>query len=249
MSDLELSDNESIISSSDDNDDYQPTFTTKKTEKRIIKNFNDEEDDKNDEDDELYENNEEPEDVNEEDINEQESNDNEDIEVNVSKIPKSKLPNTTLPTTSIKIPSVFEKNDEDYVSDSDEEEDDDYLQKFDKELHTNYILNEHPESLIHNYDEVYNLAKVERNTENTIIDDLHKTIPILTKYERTKVLGLRAKQLNNGAKPYVKLNSDIIDGYLIALKELEEKKIPFIIRRPLPNGGSEYWHIQDLEII
>ena len=30
---------------------------------------------------------------------------------------------------------------------------------------------------------------------------------------------------------------------------LEEKNIPVIIRRPLPNGSSEYWHLKDLEII
>ena len=37
--------------------------------------------------------------------------------------------------------------------------------------------------------------------------------------------------------------------YLIANRELQEKKIPFIIRRPLPNGGSEYWDIRDLELL
>ena len=42
---------------------------------------------------------------------------------------------------------------------------------------------------------------------------------------------------------------NIIDGYNIALLELEHKKIPFIIQRPLPNGGSEYWNVSDLEII
>jgi DNA-directed RNA polymerase subunit K/omega len=47
----------------------------------------------------------------------------------------------------------------------------------------------------------------------------------------------------------IKLTTNIIDGYLIALKELEEKKIPVIIRRPLPNNTSEYWHLKDLEII
>ena len=38
-------------------------------------------------------------------------------------------------------------------------------------------------------------------------------------------------------------------AHLIALKELEEKKIPVIIRRPIPNGASEYWHLKDLEIL
>ena len=31
--------------------------------------------------------------------------------------------------------------------------------------------------------------------------------------------------------------------------ELKEKVIPFIIRRPLANGASEYWTLQDLEIL
>ncbi len=35
----------------------------------------------------------------------------------------------------------------------------------------------------------------------------------------------------------------------IVLKKFEAKKIPFIIRRPLPNGNSEYWRLIDLEII
>jgi DNA-directed RNA polymerase subunit K/omega len=41
----------------------------------------------------------------------------------------------------------------------------------------------------------------------------------------------------------------VIDGYLIALKEMEEKKLPFIIRRPLSNGASEYWKLSDLEFL
>ena len=154
-----------------------------------------------------------------------------------------------MPLTKIDIPTNIDKNDSDFDSGDDDEDDDEYLQKFDKEMRENYILQQHPETNIHNYDEVYKLAIVQRNKNNIIVDDLHKTIPMLTKYEKTKVLGLRAKQLNNGAKPFVKFSKNIIDGYLIALQELEEKKIPVIIRRPLPNGASEYWHLRDLEII
>ena len=156
---------------------------------------------------------------------------------------------TELPTTTLDMPVEFEKHDSDYESDEDEEEEDDYLQKFDREMRDNYILDQHPDSINHNYDEIYNLAKVKRNKENIIIDDLHKTIPLLTKYEKTRILGQRAKQLNNGAKPLVKMDIPLIDGYLIALKELEEKMIPVIIRRPLPSGASEYWHLKDLEIL
>jgi len=47
----------------------------------------------------------------------------------------------------------------------------------------------------------------------------------------------------------IEVDPNIIDGYLIALKEYEKKAIPFIVKRPLPNGGCEYWKFEDLEII
>ena len=89
-----------------------------------------------------------------------------------------------------------------------------------------------------------------RDKNNNIVDPLHKTLPILTKYERARVLGQRAKMIENGAKPYISVPENIIDGHLIAELELEQKRIPFIIRRPLPGGaGSEYWSLKDLEIL
>ena len=131
----------------------------------------------------------------------------------------------------------------------DDDDDDSKLKKFDKELREDYLVNFHPESLIQNYDEIYNLARVVRDANGVVVDNLHKTLPMMTKYEKTRILGQRAKQINDGATPFVKVPEGVIDGYLIALKELEEKKIPFIIRRPLPNRGSEYWMVEDLEIV
>ena len=75
------------------------------------------------------------------------------------------------------------------------------------------------------------------------------TNPYITKYEKARILGQRAKQIDNGAKPFVSVPPATIDGYLVALEELKQKKIPFIIRRPLPNKGFEYWSINDLEIL
>ena len=133
--------------------------------------------------------------------------------------------------------------------DSDDDDMDKKLKKFDSEVRDDYLAKFHPECMMQNYDEIYNLARVVRDDRGIIVDELHKTLPLLTKYERTRVLGQRAKQINDGAMPFVKVPEGVIDGYLIALKELEEKKIPFIIRRPLPNRGSEYWHLEDLQII
>lgn len=132
----------------------------------------------------------------------------------------------------------------------DDNDDEDYLQKFDTDIKKNYIVDYHPECMIHNYEEISALTKVIRDKDNIIVDPLHRTIPYLTKYERARVLGQRAKQINLGARPFVKVPENIIDGYLVAEMELTQKRIPFILRRPLPgNSGSEYWNLKDLEII
>jgi len=145
------------------------------------------------------------------------------------------------------------QDDEDEDHDTENGEDDRY-RKINQEFRKNYIAETHPEAKSHTDDEIHALAKVVRDKTGTIVDPLHRTIPVLTKYEKTRILGIRTKQLNNGAEPYItsKVNitsEKVIDGYPIALRELEEKKLPFIIRRPLPGGGMEYWYLQDLEIL
>lgn len=140
-------------------------------------------------------------------------------------------------------------DDEDDESSDDDRDSSEYFQKLNLSVRQSYIETYHPESFSHNYDEIQTLARVVRNSAGVIVDDLHRTIPIMTKYEKTRILGQRAKQLNEGSPAFIKIDSTVIDGYLIAVKELEQKKTPFIIRRPLPNGGSEYWRVQDLEIL
>jgi len=139
------------------------------------------------------------------------------------------------------------------IDDDDEEDDEDveenYLQKFDENIQKNIISEFHPELHSHNSDEIEILSKVVRNENGVVIDPLHKTLPFITRYEKARILGERAKQLNAGAKPMVEVDINVIDGYLIALKEFEQKKIPFIIKRPLPNGGIEYWKFKDLEVL
>jgi DNA-directed RNA polymerase I, II, and III subunit RPABC2 len=210
---------------------------------------NDDDDDDDDDDVSDSDINSEDDDSDMDDLIQDDDENEHTVKKNKPKTTPKKNSMTTVPQVNIDIPLQFEKNDSDYDSSEDEDEDDEYLQKFDKEQKKNYIMDQHPECEIHNYNEIYNLAKVQRNKDNIIVDDLHKTIPILTKYEKTRILGIRAKQINNGAKPMVTINTQIIDGYLIALKELEEKKIPVIIRRPIPNGASEYWRLKDLEIL
>ena len=143
--------------------------------------------------------------------------------------------------------------EEEIENSSDEEdaddEDDEVFEKIDQSRQENIIQNHHPELKTLNYEEIDALCTVVRDTKGVIIDPLHKTLPILSRYEKARILGERAEQINSGAQPFIEIESSMIDGYLIALKELEQKKIPFIIQRPLPNGGCEYWRLVDLEIL
>ena len=150
-----------------------------------------------------------------------------------------------IPAKQAPVAIIAKDDDEEYEDVFGEE----YLQKFDKEINDNYIVNSHPECVSQNYDEILAMSKVVRDENGIIMDDLHRTIPYLTKFEKARILGQRAKQINSGASPFVKVPESVIDGYVIAEMELKEKRIPFIIRRPLPNGGSEYWSLKDLEDI
>ncbi|KAJ2065520.1 DNA-directed RNA polymerases I, II, and III subunit RPABC2 [Coemansia sp. S146] len=71
------------------------------------------------------------------------------------------------------------------------------------------------------------------------------TTPYMTKYERARILGARALQISMNAPVMVELDGDS-DPYDIALKELRAKKIPFVIRRYLPDASYEDWRVTEL---
>lgn len=61
---------------------------------------------------------------------------------------------------------------------------------------------------------------------------------LLTKYERSKILGIRSTQIASGAKPMVDITG-LDDAYKIAEKELEMGRIPFLIERKFPNKETK----------
>lgn len=75
-----------------------------------------------------------------------------------------------------------------------------------------------------------------------------KTLPILTKYEKTRIIGLRAQQIARGAPLYIEkgLESSPIR---LAERELKEGKLPYIIRRRLPDDTFEDWKVSELMIM
>ena len=228
----------------DDDIDEEENEDEEEDEDGNVEIEDEEEDDDDDDDDEDDEDDEDGE-VNDEDEN------TPSTKTNKAKKSKKKIITTEVDSvlgTSLVGPETIETTAEDYNSDDDDYEAEDF-QKLDDEMRKNYILMNHPESMTQNYEEIYKLSKTVRNKNNIIVDAAHRTIPMLTKYEKARILGVRAKQINNGAAPFIELKENIIDGYLIAERELAEKKLPFIIRRPLPNRGSEYWRLEDLEIL
>jgi DNA-directed RNA polymerase subunit K/omega len=80
-------------------------------------------------------------------------------------------------------------------------------------------------------------------------DSNHRTYPFLTNFEKTKIIGLRANQISKGSMPFIAVPKHITDVKDIAKLELEQKRLPYIIKRPLPNGQFEYWRLSDLLIL
>ncbi len=76
--------------------------------------------------------------------------------------------------------------------------------------------------------------------------DQKKTSPYLSRYERAKVISIRAQQLSIGKQPQIEVDSTNINHLEIALQELKEKKIPNNIIRKLPDNTIEIWAAKDL---
>lgn len=111
------------------------------------------------------------------------------------------------------------------------------------------LYQQHPECQLEYVEQV--LPKLEVASLPSIGDEVdtnHRTYPFLTHFEKTKIIGLRANQLSKGSAPFVAVPKHITDVRDIARLELEQKRLPYIIKRPLPNGTYEYWRLADLLI-
>ncbi len=76
----------------------------------------------------------------------------------------------------------------------------------------------------------------------------NKTRNILSKYEKVKIIGLRTEQLQRGAEPVINWTKEF-DPRAIAIEELKQKKIPFMICRRLPDNTKEYYRLDDMIIL
>ncbi|KAI0971307.1 RNA polymerase, subunit omega/K/RPB6 [Xylaria arbuscula] len=81
--------------------------------------------------------------------------------------------------------------------------------------------------------------------DKKIPNEERTTTPYMTKYERARILGTRALQISMNAPVLVDLEGES-DPLQIAIKEMNEKKIPLIVRRYMPDGYYEDWTCEEL---
>ena len=73
----------------------------------------------------------------------------------------------------------------------------------------------------------------------------NRTTNFISKYEKCKILSKRCEQLESGCLPLISDHEIFNNIYDIALEELNQKKIPFILKRFM-NNKYEYWKLEDL---
>ena len=212
----------------------------------------DEEDDDEDDDDTVIIDEDDNED--DEDILEDEDDDYEEEEEDIDKDEYYDDDNDNDNVENINNNLINEETSDDSEEDSDDDEEDFSNIKLTDNYREKIMNNLHILTKDENMINIENLLIIKKKYSeeckcDVIDDENHITIPILSKYERARVLGLRARQINTGSLVFTDVDEEEIDGYKIAEKELNEKKIPFIIKRPLPSGKCEYWRVSDLEQI
>jgi DNA-directed RNA polymerase I, II, and III subunit RPABC2 len=142
--------------------------------------------------------------------------------------------------------------EDDYDAESIDYGEEEYFKKTDATMRSQFVATHHPEIQMPSYDEIRVLCEVKRNEKGLVDDPRHRTEPFVRKYERARIIGERAVQLANGAEPLIPMEGDtarFLSEIEIASREFEQKLLPFIIFRPLPHGGGEFWKLADLETL
>ena len=90
-------------------------------------------------------------------------------------------------------------------------------------------------------------ANFKAKGDKKVSDEDRITSKFMTKYERARVLGTRALQISKNA-PLMVDDCGESDPYRLAELELDAKKIPFIVRRYLPDASFEDWKVSELYV-
>jgi DNA-directed RNA polymerases I, II, and III subunit RPABC2 len=124
----------------------------------------------------------------------------------------------------------------------------------DEELDVIDVFDENEDSCDGEYDidDVYETIQTTENITHFMENykeykKSYTTSNYLTKYEKTRVLSERTQQIESGCIPLIPNVERFTTAYQIAVEEFNTKRIPYIIRRPLPDSsGHEYWKLSDM---
>jgi DNA-directed RNA polymerase subunit K/omega len=170
-------------------------------------------------------------------------------------LPKHGLKNDCLYLEYKGMADDAEDYDEQYVDeDIDLAEDGAVLEDVQRKDLGNELMRFHPEARIDTLETVsmdIQLTNVPPSFLNADgqADPKHRSVPFLTQFEKTKVLGFRTNQLSQGARPYIAVPAHVTDLREIAKMELDARRLPFILKRPMPDGSFEKWRLSDLLIL
>ena len=115
----------------------------------------------------------------------------------------------------------------------------------------NSLYKHHPEAIL-DYKETVIQKLSLKSTPPFSQDELdknHRSQPFLTQFEKTRILGFRTNQIAQGARPLIAVPEYVRSPLEIARLELEQRRLPFIVKRPMPDGTFEYWRLSDLLIL
>jgi DNA-directed RNA polymerase subunit K/omega len=198
--------------------------------------------DKDEDDDDEDEDEDEDEDKDEEDDDEDDDEDDEDDDKDDDKDAEE------------------DKDDDEEDTDDDEEDTDDEEDK-DDNIMDDMMVNEHEVNT--DSDESDDEEELERKTNDLFISAVTSTnklnssnaehkfyYPYLTKYEKNRVVSIRAKQLNCRAVPMIDISqipkSIKITSINIALEELKQKKLPLMIKRIYSPTDYQIYKLSEL---
>ncbi len=135
--------------------------------------------------------------------------------------------------------------DEDIEKEEDREEEEDEPADDDEDM------SEYFESaIIPTYDEKDTkpfLSTIEEITHQATKN--RRTLPILSKYEKAKIIGIRAQQISMGSYIYLDNLETLSNPLDVAKEELRQKRTPLLIRRNIVGKKGivfEDWRIEEL---
>ena len=97
------------------------------------------------------------------------------------------------------------------------------------------------------------VQSISREDVQESLKNTKSTLPYYYKYEQVSAIATRAQQLAEGARPLVSIEGMVTSApdfvWKVAEKELQEKRLPFILHRRIPNGKSEFWSTNELSVM